>query len=760
MLARRALGIVAILGALTAVPALAEEVEAAEEGSGAAAQQGAASDAEQPDEEASEEAEDADEAGLKLRGSLTSTGVYHWVEQDQEDDDDVTGFFDQYEFVPNKSSSFPFEIGVSDASLDLLGAGDTPLLQFRLESPASNLGVSGSQIAAPFFNQRALLLGRMPGLDLDLVYRRMRTEDTRVFPNTAGAGLLFEDGSGRDERFEAERTGFDAELRARVDELFRPAAWLGEIAAPELSLRGGYQAREGDRQLRFLINPQNRWLGLAQGRDQEVGDVGGGLLLAPGRLFTVSFDVDYQSFRENESPILQSSLGSGIPPTDNTIDFIPDTDRYTGTARLRGRIGKRAVLEGGFQVSVLEQADDVTPFQRTAGLRDNRLYYYSANFTADVGLFDRLSANAYFKFDQRDNDIERDTSLFAVGNGTQVDEFVDRWRRLLSGIEAVYRVNSGNRLALGGRFESIDRDLDFAASGCPPTCFPVILPANALVNDDSESYTVYGRAQLRPVRRVGVNGELGYRTAPETGYAVDLDDYVYGKLRASYTLPLPRSVVLSLFARGGSGDNRNQVMVGGGGVGTPPAGPDLRRHFDRYDWLAGLTANASPWDPVNLFASFFVSQDAQDYELALSTLQRYVQPFAPVTFSNAGTTDYSNEMWSVVLGSHFQFDDRTDASLSGSFTRAYTRYDAGGSPQLALVDQNAQIDSDIYGAQLEIGRWLFEGLRVMAGYRFQYYDDGTNLPVSVQSAVAPFDLTTTRHIVTVGVTLTSELLKD
>ena len=111
----------------------------------------------------------------------------------------------------------------SEASLDLLGAGDTPLLMFRLESPTSTR--LGSQIEDPFFNQRALLVGRLPGFDLDLRYRRMRTEDTRVFPNTATPACSSTTravATGAD----AERTGFAAELRARMDELLDPEAWL------------------------------------------------------------------------------------------------------------------------------------------------------------------------------------------------------------------------------------------------------------------------------------------------------------------------------------------------------------------------------------------------------------------------------------------------------------------------------------------------------------------------------------------------------
>jgi hypothetical protein len=730
MRGRNALGIVASLGLLLTAPAFGEE------------------ETETPDEP------------LEIRWSLTPTLEYRWIDS-SEDDDDVTGFLDQYEFVPNKSTDFPVELGVRDAALDLFGPNETPLLQLRLESPTSNLGVSGSQIEDPFFNQRALLLGRLPGIGFDLRYWRMRTEETRLFPNTAGTGAIFEDRSSPDDRFARERTGFSSELRARLHELYAPAARLGEIAAPELSLRGGYEVREGDRQLRFLIDPDNRWIGLAQSRDQEVGDVGGGLLLAPARLFTLTLDFDHERFRENESATLQSTLGTGITSNSRTIRFTPDTDRYTGTARLRGRIGERAVLEGGFQASTLEQVEDYTPSQRAAGLRDNSLQYYSGNFSADVAILGGLSANAFFKYDQRENDIERDTFLFnpAGDNGTQVDEFVRRWERILAGVEAVYRINAMNRVALGGRFESIERDLDFSSPGCPPgPCFAAILPANALVDEDSESYTVYGRAQLRPMRRVGVSGEIGYRDAPETGYVTDLDDYVYGKLRASYTAPLPRSVVLSLIANGGSGENRDLVMVGGGGVGTPPTGPNLRRKFDRYDWLVGLSASASPWDAVSVFASFFVSSDMQDYDLTLSTLQRYIQPFAPIAFNDAGSTDYESQLWSVVLGTHIDLDDRTNASVSYAFTRADTRYGTG-SPQLAIVDSTAEIDSNLHAADLEIGRWLREGLRVFAGYRFEYYDDGTSRHESLGSAVRPFDLDTTRHTVSLGVTLTNALLE-
>jgi len=200
------------------------------------------------------------------------------------------------------------------------------------------------------------------------------------------------------------------------------------------------------------------------------------------------------------------------------------------------------------------------------------------------------------------------------------------------------------------------------------------------------------------------------------------------------------------------------VMVGGGGVGIPPAGPDVRRHFDRYDWLVGLTASAAPWEKVGLFGSFFVSNDAQDYELVLSSLQRYLQPAVPITFTDDGNSGYDNRQWTVVAGTHFDIDDRTDASLAYAFTRAETSY-GNGSPQLELIHQNAKLDSNLHSVDLEVGRWLMEGLRVRAGYRFQYYQDGATVPQSLVSAIPPFDLDATRHTVTLGVTLTSALLE-
>jgi hypothetical protein len=706
---------------------------------------------------------------LDVRWSATLDGTFK-VFEDQEADDGVSGFFDQYEYTPNKSDGVPFQLGIPEASLDVFGEGDTPRLQFRLESPTSNLGVTGRDIDRPFLNQRADILGRQEGVSVDLDYRRFRTDELRFYP-LGGIDLT----SGND-RFYTERTGFLGGVRLRFEDLIENSPEALRTLAPELTLRGGYQARNGQRQLGFYTNNFVQGA-LTQELDQGVGDVGAGLLLAPGGLFTMVFDFDHQRFRENAPAILESDLGTPFSSTSGTVGFIPDTDRSTGSIRLHSRIGERAVLEGGFQVSHLEQVDDFTPWQRRDGLSDNELMYYSANLAADVQLAERFSANAFFKYDRRDNDIQRDTLPFNVPNRgavgqcggpvlpgsspvtyCQATEFVDRLERIVAGLEFVYQPISTTRLALGARGEWVERDLDFVQT---PTFR--ILPSNALMSDDTEMWTVYGRARLVPARGLGLRGEIGYRGAPKTGYITQLDDYVYGKARVTYALPIEHPVVLTAFGQGSSGRNRDFDMVDG--QGPVPTGPRTPRDFDRYGWMWGLTASTALQRDVGLYASFFQSRDAQDYDLVTSDRlpaaingQRYLQDLNFINFAKNDEIDYSTDDLSLVAGSTWQATAQTDLGLSYAFTRARTTYEAEG-PTSAAIGEVAKIDSSIHRVYFDVGHWVMEGLRVGFGYRFDLYDDrafDANAPTT--SNVAPFDPSTHQHTVTLRVTMTNDLL--
>jgi hypothetical protein len=681
--------------------------------------------------------------------STTLMGQFRFMTDDVANDY-VGDFFDQYDFTPNKSSSVPFELAIRDAAWDVLGPGETPRMQFRFESPTSNLGVSGSQIDQPFLNQRADLFGRLDGLAFDLRYWRFRTEELRLFPNTLGRP--FTDLTDPTSRFQHDRTGFFGEARVRPTRLRESAPERAEWLAPQLSLRGGYDSRDGERQFRFILPGSNTWAAIAQPLDQDVAKVGGGLLVAPGGLFTLTLDADYKQFRQNSPTVLASELGLASPANDTTIGFIPDTDRTVGSVRLQSRLGERAVLEGGFQGAVLEQVGDLTPGQIATGLTHNKLIYYSANFATDVSITDRVTANAFFKWDQRQNDIQRNTSLYNAADGSQVDEFLKRWNRIYAGAEAVYQLHRSNIVALGARFEWIERDLEFPA----PTN-PVLLRPNALMNDETQMWTIYGRTSLRPVKGLRLTAELGYRGAPKTGYIRDLDKYVYGKLRASYVIRLKRPVVVSAFVQGGTGENRDFTMVEG--LGPMPSGQLVPRNFKRSDYNWGLTASTSPWRKLTLSASFFSASDMQDYGLVRSNLPRYFQNLIALDFFNQGSPDYENDQMSFILGSHMQFSDDTDGGLSYSFTRAKAVYEPGvPSPSLLAIASTSIVDQNIHGLQFEAGHRIRDGLRVLVGYRLQLLDDQAPVPSGEGSVVPPIPASMTQHTVMLGVTLSSDLL--
>ncbi len=681
--------------------------------------------------------------------SATMIGDFKII-TDRHAENDVGSFFDQYEFTPNKSKSVPFELGLRSFSYDRFGPGQTPQLQLRFDSPTSNLGISGSEVDEPFFNQRAELFERFDNMEFDLKYWRHRTEDLRLFPTIEGR--QFDDLTESGDRFSRERTGLFGELRLQPQSTGSEDTKYIDWLAPEISLRGGFEGRDGTQQTRLIQDQSNRWGALSQTVDRDATKLGAGLLVAPGGLFTMTFDFDYDRFRNDASTITNSDLGAGFLQGDDSIGFIADTDRITGTVLVRSRIGDRAVFESGFQVSRLKQVNDYTPTQLSSGLKNNELLFYSVNAAADVSVSDGITLNTFIKYDQRKNKIDRGTSLFnPTDDGVQVDPFLKRWDRVYSGAEVVYALHRSNIVAMGARYEWIDRDLDFAG-----TAIQVIPKPNVRVADRTEMWTVYGRTNLRPLKGLGISGEIGYRGAPETGYILDLDKYVYGKLRTSYTIPIEPYVVLSAFVRGGSGENKDFSVVSG--TGADPAGSELGLKFERRDVVWGLTVMSYPVDDVSIYASFFQTYNDQNYDLVLSRLQRYQQDSQVVDFFEDGGPDHSNEQMSFSLGSHVRFSDDTDGNLSYTFTRAKLKYDNNASANVAQIADNSLIDSDIHSVQMEVGHWLRDGLRVQVGYRVQVFDDSGARPSGSGSVVRPRSLSQTQHTVTLGVTLNSDLL--
>lgn len=683
---------------------------------------------------------------------------------DPEDASDGIGdFFDQYEYTPNKSATFPIELGLRDAAFDVFDTSDRPVFQLRLESPTSNLGVSGPDVDQPFFNQRIETwtrgadLGDGAAWALDLDYARMRTESMRVFPDTAGAGLVFEDGTDEDDRFFRDRTGFAGELRRRS------AAGVGDRPADahgfanEVAVRGAYQGRNGLGQLRVHRDPTNDWLGLAQDRDRDVSGAGGGILLGGARAgrWLVTLDFDYEQLRWKSQQLFESDLGASPPAATRPLGFVPDSDRFTPRVALRGRASSALTWYGGWQGNFLRQAGELAPDQLAAGMGDNRVTTQSFFGGTRWKVSRSTSVVVRLEFDLRDNQIDRSSPLFNPMGGVQVDPFIAGWRRLVADSFAEWRFMRRNTLSAGINYYGLTRDIEYAEPGGPR-----VLPENAQVDDATRMVDFYARAALRPSRGLRVGGEIGYRIAPSTGYITDLDDFVHGSVDARFTLPTRRHWSLNAFVRGDSGDNDDFQMVGG--LGPDPQGPPVDRSFDRWTLGWGVGFETIPIERLSLYASFACGRMRQESGVVLSSWQRYFQEVgtpsvSELSFTDIGGDDYLDAYKSLVVGLHRPFGDRFDSGVAYSFTHSNSEYQGDGAPQLDLLGASRKLDDTTHVLDLEAGWRPMPGLRLMAGYRLQYNEDHVAAPESTGSVVAPTDRDTWHQTFTIGATFDGRL---
>ncbi len=680
-------------------------------------------------------------------------------------DDNVTGYFDQYFFTANKSGGFPVELGLRELFADWLGRDDTPLGQLRFRSPTSNLSLLGVESEEVFLNQRAELHLRPDGLRFDTDYWRFRTDQLRKFTDPSGVAAFcvpcffasqFSDDTDPDDRFFSRRTGFYSNVR------FRPRNFVGGEARiiTQVSVRGGYESREGKRQLKTLLSDDDfgasfsfrPWRGLTRLFDQRDGKVGGGLVFGGGRRVTLALDFDHDRFRDGQSTFTQEELAARnpgelfnlTPPVNlRTFGFVPDSNRYTATARLHGFVGERTRWHAGGQGALLEQGGTRTPLQTLHGLKRNRVYLASGNLVLDTRWNGSVATNLSFWIDYRDNDIDRNSGLFNSNN--QITAFLHRVVTARGVVEVIRRFRGSDRVTLGFRGHWVDRDLDFAT---PLPGGQAILERNAVLHDNTARYTGFLSARLQPIRGLQLRGEVGGTAAPDTGYVTDYSKGVYGESRIAYTLPAARPLVAGVWGRVEYGKNDDFAVVG------ETAGK-RNRDFEQLRYRYGVTLSAVPWDGVSGFLSFTHQHDDQEFDLIRATARRFLEPdpATDVDFFVDTPLDYRSDMKSVIVGVSADLTEDTELSLAYSFTTVHGEFRVN-SATAATISPASAVDGDIHGVEAEIGHWIRDGLRIFAGYRYdEFIDNGR--PRGSGNAVEPLDLSAGHHSVHWGVTLTS-----
>lgn len=684
-----------------------------------------------------------DENGLTLRGEATA-GTHLYFLDGRFDDDDLTGYFDQYRTIATKNDDPAWFADLFHLDLGWYRDDGTSLLRLERTSPGWD-------------NDHALLEVDWRGLDFEFDYRRYRQNELRLFPDdttgfypTADDALAVkfnpdtadDNPLGRDRTLWTRRTGFESALALRPGDFGAPDKGFDEVR-----VRTRYQYRDGRSQDRYLLDERelgqngsfqrSRFRAQRRRLDQEVHGVGGGVVLTPEKLFTATLDVDFESFRENAPDRTVGGLVGTDPELGTGFDAdtrarglfaVPNTDRLTGSIRIARQIGRFSIHGSAFLTHVrqqggksqLQQQLDVDPTEATT---------WSTHGALDLPISDSISLNGFVKVVSRTNDFDRDDLDTIAPPDGQVDPFVRRRRETTTRVEALWRPRPGFLAAAGMRSRWLKRTL---LTGDPPS---TSLDAD-LQDDESETHTFYLRTNARFRRFLRLEGEMGAQRSPHISYARDLSKalYIDGRLWATFPGPIP----ISLSAHGRALDGRNDDFEIQGETQS------RTKRFERLEWGYDLTLDAQPHERVSVFASWSETRDVQQFPHLRSTLPRYLGP-VDLEFYRDSDLEFDSRVRHLSVGTRARLTDWMDARASTSVLWFDAEYDSDLDGRTGRrIDRATEIDSMVASLDTGVGFELPAGWRLDLGYRFDDFDD--------QSDLDPLKLDETVHTATFAIT--------
>jgi hypothetical protein len=640
-------------------------------------------------------------------------------------DDDLTSWFDQWEFLAHEDASVPWFLDLLHTDLGHVRDDDTHLFRIERWSPYA-------------YGEHTLLDVDWRGLRIEGQAHRFRTADLLVTPVGTGdtgvsvlprLGSHWNDDSQPDDLFFLRRYGGGGEIRLRPDAFGPSLAPLSQV-----SFYGSQQSRTGQHQDRYLLEPDEvgrgpetaRFRGRTRKLDQDVTTLGGRVVAEPFGVATSVLDVAWQSFYENAPITLVGDLAAIDPAVEPTAEaalralfFVPDTNRLTGTVRVSRRIGE-ATVHGGAFATRLSQTGRRTPLEQQAGLDDNDTTTISAHGAADVPLTSWLGIDAYGKASLRHNDLPQDTPLFADDNRTQTAPFLRRLRDVNAGVEIAARPAPGARVATGFRYRDVDRDLDYpltvAADGKPQRA---ITPEVSLVRDHSRTSTAYLRGHARLLRRLRISAEGGFAWSPAVGMPTELERTAYAEARISQGFRMPVPITVSVFGHWSDGSSNDFVLES-----TFP-GRSGSKYYERRNADVGASLTALPTASTTVYLSFTEQWDAQNFPHLRSNVPR-PNGAAFLRFYIDSDLGWESHVQVFAVGGTQQLTRNIDFSLNGWLTLADGNFDHGASTSDALNPPN-EIDITQTSIEAALGVQVRPDLRLGLSYRFDRYRDGAQL---------------------------------
>jgi hypothetical protein len=682
----------------------------------------------------------ANDRDLEARGEAT-LGANLYLIDDPYDDDDLGGFLDQYRYTRDKGDSPPYFVDLMHLDFGLVRDDETYL--FRVERFSPNQ-----------LNDRGELEVDWKGLGFDLDYWRFRTEDLRFYPEGTyqdqngaafpafGTQYNNEDrmDAGLDElrqsnqRLWVRRTGIDGELR------FRPqAAGFTLPVLAEVSVASGYEERKGWRQDSFILDSseftpaQNaRFRGRRRRIDQNVTKIGGGFVLSPATNFTADFDLGFESFREDANAVTSADIFATDPtPAMLTFNYVPDTNRITGSSRLAAQIGDLNLQGSGF-VTHLEQSNRA-PLRRRIDKHEVTTWSLHGGF--DLPFAERYGASGFVKVAQRRNRMNRhDVAPQLPGDPllTQVDPILRRRTEVNGEFELSARPQAGALVATGYRFDWIKRNLRYGRNA------GAIDPSVSLVEEDSNKHTLFLRGRARLLRSIQVSGELGWEYQPEVSFPRDPRSTLYFDGRGSYSLPKPVPMTFAVF--GGVKDAHGTGMAIDG-VAANGTRTSVRKDLDRLGWNYGATVTVLPTPKTTIATTFTQSRDEQDMPYARTAFPRY---FGNVTvFEEPRRLHWESDVKSLTISATQQVTETVALSPFTNVSWVKADFPNSGNLSRKLEGVN-EIRSQLLGVGANIDWTAIEGLALGLGYRFdEYIDREDKDPISRDDERHTFTLTAT-----------------
>jgi hypothetical protein len=554
-----------------------------------------------------------------------------------------------------------------------------------------------------------------------------------------------------DQRLDERRTGVAGSLSLRL-----PDFDLENPLATGLDLFSRFEHRQGREQMSFLLDsarepttsPTARFRGSRRELDQYVTTVGAGAVLLPWQLFTGDVELAFESFREDAPVVTLGSLAAAdpriVPITPDqaarAFDFVPDTDRWTGSLQLSRRFESLggATLHGGGFLTHLAQAGRRAPLQDRLDLGRDSVTTWSTHGAFDLPLGESFALDGFAKWLQRENGVDEDSFAALAPPDGQVDPVLDARSELDAGLEATARPAAGSLAGVGYRLRWVERELDFAPSP------GAIRPAYNLQGEHSEEHTTYLRGSARLLRSLQLAGEAGWSWAPQVGFPRDLERSVYARARGSYLWRKPLPTTLAVHARFLDGENRDFELE----AVDPAFSED--KELERTEWSWGTTLSTVPAESLTLFASFQQARDEQKFAHVRSNVPRYLGPTGLEFFLDS-RPEYTSQVSTLVLGGSQALGPRVELSLATILSWVSARFDGSGVTP-GVLEEVDEIASRIFSVEGRAGWRVRRGVSLGLGYRFDAYrDDEQHEPLSYDTDV---------HTLTVDVTVDLDALRQ